>query len=112
MNKKLAASLVLIIAHGVLRKSSQAFVLKAGEVAKTLKTVVVVAKKDNFFAGSLPGTNACGDYVCMNGILNCTNHPNDRFSRLWAEVMVTALGAARLFRWSITVVQLLAWSKK
>ncbi|MGG9962782.1 hypothetical protein [Ferruginibacter sp. SUN106] len=81
MNKKLAASLIFPdYSPRSFAQSSQAFVLKPGEVAKTLKTVVVAAKKDNsFFTARKPGVNACGDYVCLNGILNCTNHPNDQF---------------------------------
>jgi hypothetical protein len=81
MNKKLAASLTFPdYSARSFAQSSQAFVLKPGEAAKTLKTVVVAAKKDNsFFNARKPGANACGDYVCLNGILNCTNHPNDQY---------------------------------
>jgi len=81
MNRSLAGSLVFPdYSPRSFAQSSQAFVLKPGEVAKTLKTVVVTAKKDNsFFNERKPGTNVCGDYVCMNNILNCTNHPNDRY---------------------------------
>lgn len=81
LNKTLAASLAFPD-HTIrsFAQSSQAFVLKNGEVAKTLKTVVITSKKDErLFFSRTPGTNICGDYVCMSGILNCTNHPNDRY---------------------------------
>ncbi|MEJ7780754.1 MAG: hypothetical protein WKF68_14320 [Daejeonella sp.] len=39
-----------------------------------LQEVTVVAnKQDDFLSGRL-GRNACGDYVCSYGILNCQNH--------------------------------------
>lgn len=40
-----------------------------------LNDVTISKTRDNnvFFAGSM-GINKCGDYVCMNGILNCQNH--------------------------------------
>jgi hypothetical protein len=81
MNKTLAASL-FFADHSPrsFTQSSQAYVFKNDEVTKTLKTVVVSARKDNrMYYFPKPGTNICGDYVCMYGILNCTNHPNDRF---------------------------------
>jgi hypothetical protein len=81
MNRSLAASLVFPdYSPRSFAQSTQAFVLKAGQVAKTLKTVVVTSQKDNrWYSSPKAGTNVCGDYVCMNNILNCTNHPNDRY---------------------------------
>jgi hypothetical protein len=81
MSKSLAASLLFEdYSPRSYAQNSQAFVLKNGEVVKVLKSVVVTSKKDNsFFNISKPGPNVCGDYVCLNGILNCTNHPNDRY---------------------------------
>lgn len=79
MNKMLAASLYFPdYSPRSFTQTSQTAILKSNEVVKTLTAVVVTAKKDNsFFAARSAGTNACGDYVCLNGILNCTNHPND-----------------------------------
>lgn len=53
-------------------------VLKANEKAIRLKEVTIFSKKDNSLYGhGLPGSNACGDYVCRYNILNCRNHTND-----------------------------------
>jgi len=93
MNKKLAVSLVFPdYSPKSFAQSSQAFVLKPGEVAKTLKTVIVKSTKDDRFLHQ-PGTNACGDYVCMNSILNCTNHPNDRYQPIVGRVYGVRYGA-------------------
>jgi hypothetical protein len=94
MNKNLAASLLFPdYSPRSFAQSSQAFVLKKGEVVKTLKTVVVKATKDDRTYLVQPGTNACGDYVCMNGILNCTNHPNDRYQPVVGRTYGTRYGA-------------------
>lgn len=54
-------------------------VLKSNEKAIRLKEVTITAKKDNHlnFGRGLPGSNACGDYVCRYNILNCPNHIGD-----------------------------------
>jgi hypothetical protein len=43
---------------------------------KMLEEVVVKSKRDNslFGVSKKEGPNACGDYVCVNGILNCPRH--------------------------------------
>jgi hypothetical protein len=42
----------------------------------TLQAVVVESKNnDNYNSGGVYNSNACNDWVCMNGILNCRNHP-------------------------------------
>jgi hypothetical protein len=81
ISKTLAASLAFPD-HTIrsFAQSSQAFVLKNGEVAKTLKTVVITSNKDEtMFSTRVSGPNICGDYVCPYGILNCTNHLNEGF---------------------------------
>lgn len=54
-------------------------VLKSNEKAIRLKEVTITAQKDNSFkfGKGLPGSNACGDYVCRYNILNCPNHIGD-----------------------------------
>ncbi|MEE1945316.1 hypothetical protein VRU48_09365 [Pedobacter sp. KR3-3] len=54
-------------------------VLQSNEKAIRLKEVTITAKKDNgfTFGRGLPGSNACGDYVCRYNILNCPNHVGD-----------------------------------
>lgn len=51
-------------------------VLKGNEKAIRLKEVVIKSKNNNAFnyAQGAAGSNPCGDYVCMNNILNCRNH--------------------------------------
>jgi hypothetical protein len=82
INKNLAASLVFPD-HTIrsFAQSSHAFVLKNGEVVKTLKAVVITSKKDDRFFNTSrsAGPNICGDYVCSYGILNCINHLNDGY---------------------------------
>jgi hypothetical protein len=75
MNKNLASYLPFHdFAERNFSQTSKAFVLQKNEVAKTLETVIIKAKKDKF-----RGTNACGDYVCLFDVLNCINHPNDGY---------------------------------
>lgn len=58
----------------VTERNSEALALKAGEAATTLATVTVTSSQsDHSFVAF--GSNACGDYVCQYGILNCQNHP-------------------------------------
>lgn len=38
---------------------------------------VVITNKTSLLSGQGKGANACGDYVCLNNILNCRNHIND-----------------------------------
>jgi hypothetical protein len=81
MNRKLATSLLFNNYDvGSFAQSSQAVVLKTEEGAKRLLDVKVTAKKDvSIFATGRRGTNVCGDYVCMYGILNCPNHVGDGY---------------------------------
>jgi len=95
-SKSLAASLLFADYSPVsFAQNSQAFVLKNGEVAKVLKTVVVTSKKDDSFFGALKaGMNICGDYICMNGILNCSNHPNDRYEPVVGKIYSKRFGSS------------------
>lgn len=75
MNKNLASSLHFQdFAESSFIQSSQAFNLQKNEIAKTLETVVITTKNDQF-----RGSNACGDYVCSFNILNCINHVNEGY---------------------------------
>ncbi|HEX8335063.1 MAG TPA: hypothetical protein VF622_20730 [Segetibacter sp.] len=78
LNKKLASTL-LINNYNIksFRQTTETVVLKKEEGGHKLLDVTVVAKNDNSIYRSKPGPNACGDYVCVNGILNCANHPFD-----------------------------------
>jgi hypothetical protein len=51
--------------------------------AKLLATVTVTAKSNK--DGSLFGINACGDYICMFGYLNCRNHIGEPGNRAPVE---------------------------
>lgn len=53
-------------------------VLNKNEKAIRLNEVIIKSTKDNSFnyTGEI-GKNACGDYVCLNDILNCRNHANE-----------------------------------
>ena len=79
MNKKLAASLLFNHYNiSSFSQTSQGVVLKKEEGAKRLLDVKVTAKKDVSIFGTR-GPNACGDYVCSFGVLNCPNHPFDGY---------------------------------
>ncbi len=62
-------------------ETSESLVLKNDEYAKKLDAVNVISRKKNgyirwenpLFKG---GDGDCTDYVCLFGILNCTNHPH------------------------------------
>ncbi|SKA13014.1 hypothetical protein [Sediminibacterium ginsengisoli] len=61
----------------LLASHTDSMTLKAGEKAATLATVTVSANKNDgslYATSALQGRNACGDYVCSYGILNCMNH--------------------------------------
>ncbi len=49
--------------------------LKSNEKILRLKEVKITSGNDNMLYKR--GANACGDYVCQYGILNCTNHISD-----------------------------------
>lgn len=55
-------------------------VLKNNERAIQLREVTIKNANDKSFYYSR-GANACGDYVCLNSILNCSNHFNDPQNR-------------------------------
>ncbi len=75
MGKKLSSSIALENNRLFMSsQSSTASLLPPGEVAKQMATVVVAAKKDNSIYWTR-GTNECGDWVCVNNVLNCMNHP-------------------------------------
>ncbi len=61
-------------ADRAVERNSETLVLKAGEMAPTLATVTVSANKTDDAIWGSRGVNACGDYVCQYGILNCQNH--------------------------------------
>ncbi|MDF2193423.1 hypothetical protein [Paraflavitalea sp. CAU 1676] len=42
---------------------------------KALQAVVVTAKKENHYGGSVFKSANCNDWVCMYNVLNCQNHP-------------------------------------
>jgi hypothetical protein len=80
MNKKLAGNLV-VDNYNVrsFKQTTETVVLKSNEGGKQMLDVTVVAKRDNRIFSAKRGPNACGDYVCQFGILNCTNHFFDGF---------------------------------
>ncbi|HTH83004.1 MAG TPA: hypothetical protein VL490_08720 [Mucilaginibacter sp.] len=55
--------------------------LAANDHAINLKGVQIRANKDNSFYAAGGGPNACGDFVCVNNILNCRNHIDDPRNR-------------------------------
>lgn len=75
INEQLAASLPQENYNTLIAQenSTSAQVLKGFEHARHLKEVVIRAKDDSF----LRTMNECGDYVCINNILNCPNHRNE-----------------------------------
>lgn len=79
MNKKLANTLQFDNYDiGLTGKNSNNFVLKQGEYAHILQTVIVKSNNNGSFYGHFPAyIGKCADYVCKNGILNCPNHKND-----------------------------------
>jgi hypothetical protein len=80
MNRKLAKSMVFenAILPSTLVNNDD-LLIKGAEKAIRLREVKITGKPDGSlkFTAGLPGRNLCGDYVCMNRILNCKNHPND-----------------------------------
>jgi hypothetical protein len=54
--------------------NNAALVLDANEKSIRLNEVVIKGKNDKAF---IWGANKCGDYVCLNKILNCPNHKAD-----------------------------------
>jgi len=81
INQKLASGLE-IQDNGTVnaRQSTGDLELKGMQKAIALKAVVVSAQKsDNalYYATIRRVTNACGDYVCVAGTLNCPVHPFD-----------------------------------
>lgn len=80
-NQKLADGLEILNPGTVqLRQSTGDLELKGMQQAIALKAVVVSAQKsDNaLYAATIRSvTNACGDYVCVAGTLNCPVHPGD-----------------------------------
>jgi hypothetical protein len=60
--------------------STDYFAVKGLEHAIQLRAVTVKTQKDNTLYGA--HANACGDYVCMYNILNCSNHVNDPQNKL------------------------------
>ena len=56
--------------------NTKALLLEDFSKYSTLEEVVVKSLKDNslFSSNAKQGPNACGDYVCVSGILNCPRH--------------------------------------
>ncbi len=76
LNQKLIKSLLTeqpILPSNLVNNAE--LVLKNNEKTINLKEVVITHKSDDRFQHR--GTNACGDYVCKNNILNCPNHFGD-----------------------------------
>ena len=59
-------------------QNSQQQVLSDFEKRTILKEVIITSNSSNSMHGA-KGANACGDYVCVNNILNCNNHLNGGF---------------------------------
>jgi hypothetical protein len=61
--------------------NNSVFVIQGNEKSIRLKEVVIknTQNSDSFITSGKgpPGSNTCGDYVCMYNILNCKNHKND-----------------------------------
>jgi len=66
-------------------ETNEALVVQGLNKTRQLQEVKIKAVKDGLLYASIPkstldhdpGVNECGDYKCMNDILNCPNHPND-----------------------------------
>jgi hypothetical protein len=66
-------------------ESNDALVLRDQGKIRQLQEVKITAVKDGQFYASLPkftiennlSKNECGDWICVNNILNCPNHPPD-----------------------------------
>lgn len=58
--------------------SSKTTVVSNFNQAKTLTAVVIKAKKNDDFSvkGDIYRSSNCFDFVCVNNVLNCQNHPN------------------------------------
>lgn len=54
-----------------LEQTTESIEVKGFEHATHLREVQIKAKNDDSL---YPGTNACGDYVCLYNVLNCPNH--------------------------------------
>jgi hypothetical protein len=60
--------------------NSELLSLKGFEHYINLQEVKIKASKANYMSSSFDagwGSNSCGDYVCVFGILNCANHRNN-----------------------------------
>lgn len=86
MTKSLAGELDLQEAEAPLTaESNDALVLRGEGKIRQLQEVKIKAVKDGQFYASLPkvtvendlSKNECGDWKCVNDILNCPNHPPD-----------------------------------
>lgn len=74
VNEKLALTTELSPTYGFLKteQSSKEYQMAGFENMVALKEVVVKGRKNELVLKPL--SNPCGDYVCMFGILNCSNH--------------------------------------
>ena len=80
INKKLALKFNAVnFEQPVTSQSTENFVVKGLEHAIQLRAVTVKSSKDNSLYSA---SNACGDYVCMYNILNCSNHVGDSQNKL------------------------------
>jgi hypothetical protein len=64
-------------ANAIALPDNAALLLDRNERAIKLREVTISRKKDNSVHAPGPGglgSNACGDYVCIYDILNCSNH--------------------------------------
>jgi len=71
INKQMAATFTLPIYDYVLNKPAEPVSMKGFESSIQLREVEIRGSNDTLM-------NACGDYVCINGIVNCPNHHHDK----------------------------------
>jgi hypothetical protein len=71
INKQVAEQFILPTYNYVVSKSADQVSLKGFETSIQLKEVQIRGSNDTLM-------NACGDYYCINGILNCPNHHHDK----------------------------------
>jgi hypothetical protein len=98
-NKALAKQIVATRYELPLNQNTQEFVIKGFEHATNLHEVKILANKNDFLRGPGPGgfnSNACGDYICLNRILNCSNHRNDPGNRAPAQGEMVHMGGRGL----------------
>lgn len=78
INEKIPSQLTYTDYSTVAQQNTSSMEIAGNEKTIQLKEVTIKDKNDDLFHGlhsaELNGPNACGDYVCTYGILNCPNH--------------------------------------